>query len=294
MEQFPSDRPLLQRVLDTGRGYYTWTPYALYRDNELLGSASLMPMQVQLDGRNCEVAGIASVATVSRYRRLGIARRLLEHCLGITDRWGVPCVLFSSLPRVYEGVGFREVPQEYVGVRAEQLRFPAAAFTCKRFERLDGQTQALLARIYSQRCPAYTGKIDRNSDYWELYQLLFDPAPRAMILLCQRQGTAVGYARCEQEADRLLVCELCADPRETGVLEAIFSHIAAEARQAGSDWVTLAVPRDHFARQYLEHRGIAPRPEPPGAVRETFMVRPCPGEPLGPLGALQWSLADKF
>ena len=35
-------------------------------------------------------------------------------------------------------------------------------------------------------------------------------------------------------------------------------------------------------------------PEPPGAHREVFMVRPAVHQSLGALGDLQWSLADRF
>ena len=294
MDQFPPDRPLLQTVMDTGRGYYTWTPLALYQGNELMGCAAILPMRIWLDGRMHDVAGLASVATEPRYRRLGAARRLVEHCLEITDRRGLACVLFTSLPPVYQGAGFQAIRQDYVGAAVEQLRFQGCGPAGQTRDELDEAAVAVLARIYAQHCPPYTGKVERDAEYWEFYQILFHANAQATIVLCQRDGRPRGYARCEREADRLLVSEVCAEPREKEVVEALFARIADQAQQAGAEWVTLALPRDHFARQFLHDRGIALQAEPPGAPREAFMVRPSAGRPFDPWADLQWSLADKF
>lgn len=293
MDQFPPDRPLLQAVIDTGRGYYTWIPLGLYQGGELLGSAALVPMRIWLDGGTRDVVGLASVATEPQYRGLGIARRLVEHCLEITDRQGLACVLFTSLPRVYQGSGFHAIRQDYLGAAAGQLWFRDSGLACRPQVELDEAAVAVLARIYADDCPPYTGKIERDPAYWEFYQILFRANAQATIVLCEHEGRPRGYFRSEREADRLLISELCAEPQER-VVEALLARIADQSQRAGVGWVTLALPPDHFARRFLQDRGIALQPEPPGAPRETFMVRPTAGRPLDPWMGLQWSLADKF
>jgi hypothetical protein len=69
---------------------------------------------------------------------------------------------------------------------------------------------------------------------------------------------------------------------------------AGYARQSERHPLTLALPSEHFAVQMLLEAGVPLEPEPPGAQREAFMARPAQGEPLGPLGRIAWSLADKF
>ena len=63
-ECFPPDRPVFAEMARSGKGFYTWSPYALYRGSEIVANVSLMPMRIWLEGRVRDVVGVASVATV--------------------------------------------------------------------------------------------------------------------------------------------------------------------------------------------------------------------------------------
>ncbi|NUQ63777.1 MAG: GNAT family N-acetyltransferase [Pirellulales bacterium] len=294
MDQFPPDRPLLETVMETGRGFSTWTPYALFCGEKLLGNVSLMPLRIWVEGRFQEVMGIASVATDPTCRRMGVARRLMDHCLAITDRQGLAGVLFTSLPRVYEPFGFCAVEQTYRAIAAERLRVAASTPQCAWNESLSGPMLGLLARIYRTECPDYNGKVDRDAAYWEFYRTLLDASPPTELLISFRGGQPSGYARCELESDRILVTELCANPSDENTAEGLLAEIADRASRRSADWVTLALPPDHFVFRFFQNRAILPEREPEGFRRETFMARPAGGHTGVSLAGLQWSLADKF
>ena len=294
MEVFVGDRPVFAEMIEKGRRFYTWTPYTLYLGNELLGNVSLMPMRIWLEGRITQTVGIASVATPKRYRRMGVAKHLMGHCLGVIDRQKMPAVLLTNLPGMYQWAGFEAVDQAYPAASTRQVDFAKRGFDCKLLETLAEDHLEEMARLYAQEYPNYDGKVVRDPDYWQLYQMLFNPYPKIKVLFCIRDGRVLGYARLELEDDRLLVSEICGDASGTDVAETLLGFMADYARQVGRDLVTFALPPDHFAKQILNHHDVQLQPEPPGAHRETFMVRPRAGELLGPLERLQWSLADKF
>jgi predicted acetyltransferase len=292
-EQFPSDGPVFQEFLEHQGRLYTWVPYTLCRSEEILGNVSLMPMRVWFEGRLRQIVGIASVATRPQYRGCGIAKHLLRHCLELVDRQQLPCALFTGLPRVYEGAGFRTVEQRYLGVPAKRLRFEESDAACTELESLDHSTSKLLAVLYA-RSPSYVGKLDRDPDYWPLYRILFNAYPRVRLAVVRSGDEARGYVRWETENDRLLISELCAEPNDDRLIRLLLDHVAGRAESLGLPWITLALPPDHFVRLTLEDRGIALAPEPPGSPREPFMVRPPRGESPDAWGRLPWSLADKF
>jgi len=294
IDAFPVDGPVFIEMIETGKGFYTWTPYALYWRGELFGNVSLMPLRIWLGGRPTEVAGIASVATRKEHRRKGIAKRLMQHVLAIVDDWNMPAVLFTDLPNVYEGLGFHSIEQTYPAANVPAMEFSAEGFRCEIIDTLDQNCLDQMARVYADDYPNYDGKVVRDPRYWQQpYQMLFNPYPKPKILLATDQRGVVGFARCELEDDRLLLAELCAPPDPPRVSEALLGFACDHACQLPRDSITLALPPDHFALETV--RGRVPlEPERPGAHRGTFMVRPPAAEPLGPLAHLQWSLADKF
>lgn len=294
MDQFPSDRPVLEPVLQAGRQCALWTPYVLYHGSKLLGNVSLMRLQIWLDNRLHKVVGVASVATHPHYRRMGVAQRLLDRCMKMVDQQGLCSVLFTSLPTVYERSGFRTVEQVYLGTNAAELPGGESPFSVSIVEKLNETICRVLDSLYSSCGAAYSGKLQRDADYWDFYRRLYNSNPNATILLGSRDGRPCCYARCELEKDRLLVSEICADSTETVALEALWTRIGKLARERRSEWVTLGLPRAHMAHTHLVHRGTALKNEPAGAPREALMIRPPRGESLGSWGRLQWPLSDKF
>src|SRR5690606_31196793 len=74
------------------------------------------------------IAGLASVLTAPPYRRRGLARRVVEAALATADQAQKPCVLFTGLPAVYEGHGFRTLPQTFPRARCDAIATASAEF----------------------------------------------------------------------------------------------------------------------------------------------------------------------
>ena len=104
-EVFPVEKKLFEDVDSGAQTLYNWEPHALYLGDEPLGNVSIVTFQLQSGGRLQTTAGIASVATPERYRGMGVAKHLMNHVLEAIDAQSLPSVLFTSLPRVYAGMG---------------------------------------------------------------------------------------------------------------------------------------------------------------------------------------------
>lgn len=293
-DTFAPDRPLFDRLLRTGRPMYTWTPYTLYHGQEIVGNVSLMPVRIWLDGRPVEVVGVASVATAPQYRRQGVARHLLRHCLAVVDQKRLPAVLFTSQPEVYVGARFVSIPQRYSEWRSPDWRCCALNLQSTWLDVLAPEDWAAVARLYDNGPPKYDGSVVRDPGYWEFYQTLFELNPRWRIVACRDAGTWLGYARCEEEPGRLLISEFCSLPDREDVVDSLVGSIVNRARQLGLPVLSLALAPGHVLERVLRSRGVELMSEGPDADREVFMVRPTIGQALGPFAQLQWSLADKF
>ena len=293
-EIFPPDQELFASLIESGLPCATWTPYALYDAEEILGNVALVPMQIWLGGRLVEVVGVASVATAPSHRRQGVARHLLEHCLALVDRDRLPAVLFTGQPEVYEHHGFVHVAQRYTECRLDEWPLQNRNQGQTWLNRPTAEEWESIATLYADGYPDYDGKLLRDASYWALYRTLFHLNPRWQFVICGAEGKWLGYARCEAEPRRLLVSEFCCRPEREDLADALFSAIGAEADRLGCTFVSWALPLGHFLDRLLESRGIARVAEGTDAGREAFMVRPAVGEPLGPFAQLSWSLADKF
>ncbi len=292
-ETFVPDQPLFERLLQSGRPMSTWTPYTLYRGQEILCNVSLMPMRIWLNAQPVELVGVASVATAPAYRRQGAARYLLRHCLGLIDQSRLPAVLFTSQPEVYAGAGFLSVPQKYVEWRATDWQSRGRGPQATWLDAPLPDEWAAMATLYDDVSPNDDGKLVRDPGYWEYYQTLFLLNPRWHIVACRENGPWLGYARCEEEPGRLLVSEFCGASDREDVAESLVDSIVERAR-LDRRAVSLALAPGHFLERLLRCRGVGIAVEGPTADREAFMVRPAAGQPPGPLAQLQWSLADKF
>jgi len=294
MELFEIDRPVYETMIEKHKRFYTWTPYTLYLGDEILGNAALVPMRIWLGGRPADIVGVGAVATATHYQRKGVARHLIRHCAEILDRQQMPSALFTDLSVVYEDAGFRTIPQVYRAAGARRMDFDSRGFDCEILDTVDEGHVEQMKGIYTNEYPNYDGKVVKDRAYWQLYELLFNPYPSPRLLFCTGDGRLLGYARVDVEDDRLLLSELCGRPSAVDVTEALRSFVRSYAVELGLDLITFALPPGHFSEQILHSHQIHLEPEPPGAHREIFMVRPAAGQALGPLERLQWSLADKF
>ena len=294
MEIFPADRPLITELIGEEERFPNWPAYTLCWGNEILGNVSLAPMQVWLDGRSIELVGIAWVATREKYRRQGVAKRLMGHVLEVVDAEGLPSVLFTGLPGVYEPLGFEAVEQVYLAAPARQLSSGRPKFESRIHQTLTPNLVETTARIHARANANHDGQVVRDAKYWQLYRALFNGNPNVGLLVCEQEGRAAGYVRVETEDDRLLVSELSCVPAASDVAQTLLGCVAELATESERETITLALPREHPGMQILSRCGVALTPEPAGAARETFMVRAPGGQSLGPLKRLQWPLCDKF
>lgn len=292
-EIFPYDRPVYEEMISSGAQLYTLTNYALYCGDRFLGNAGLIPMKVHMGGNIVDIIGVGAVATVPQYRKQGIARYLMRHCMNIVDSQQRHSILFTELPAVYEHHGFSAVSQVYKGVYAEALKFKHAGFACRLISILQDDQIEKMSEVYDRKFPAYTGKVVRDQSYWRLYKMLFNPYPKPRIVMCFDGENLKGYMRFETEDDRFTITEVCTAPEEREVTETLLAFML-DTLDGNDRFITFALNPQHHVFRMLNHKGAMVTNEPEGVRREIFMARSAVGQKLGSLGHMQWSLADKF
>ena len=292
-EGFPVEDWLYPLVLQGRAHLYTTWPLVLFAGSQVAGSACRFDMNVWLDGRPVTLAGVAAVATPERFRRQGVARRLMTELMKIIDRDAAASVLFTGAPAVYESHGFRAVEQGYSTLSTAELPTLTGGLRYDEVRKLDSAALRRAAQVYDQS-PNLDGKVVRDVRYWEFYQTMFNHADKLSLLFVRRQGADAGYARVEREADRILVSELQCGQHDMETARALLAAAARAASLAGQHTLTLAMPEQHILWRALDAWGVRAQPET-GATREVFMVRgPLAAPPTPPLSRLRWSLADKF
>jgi len=304
----PEDWPALCRLLTTIWPFEEWiwdgTPSGLTRlyrwrsvcafiGGEAIGNVSRNDITIRVRGRLQTVAGIASVATAEEHRRKGIARRLLVEILKGVDAEGLPALLFTSVPRVYEEHGFQVLPQDYRTLTAAMIPIESLRLSARQLDILEEGDIARIARIYESDYPDYDGKVERDADYWQWYRRFFNNNSADRVILAEQGSDILGYLRLLENDDCLMVTEFCCGANAVEVARALlgFARKAAEAR--GRERIGLALPPAHFLYRFLRTLNIP-------AVAETLpslglvMARGPGGSSPSGLEGLVWSLADRF
>ncbi len=123
----------------------------LDRTGCIVANAATFTLPLIIGGKPVNAMGIQSVATRPEWRRRGLSHDLLQRALQWCDTNARLTFLMTSIPRFYEAMGFRAVPQfAYVGSA------PAAsphASSCRRLDLYADEDRRLLLRVLRHRVP---------------------------------------------------------------------------------------------------------------------------------------------
>lgn len=290
-EVFPVEKKLFEDIISGAHTLYNWEPYTLYQGAEPLGNVSIVMFQLQNGGRLQKTAGIASVATPESYRGMGVAKHLMNHVLKVIDAQNLPSILFTSLPRVYTGLGYQLVDQSVKQTVVKPLDI-TGGLTIHRLTHLNRKDLEAAEKLYSALLP-YDGKLCRDEEYWRRYGSSVNNSAKIEFAFCQRSDKTLGYARLEYEADRVLLDEFYAPSESNEINTSLWSWVCTAAVEKGKTLISIALPANHGLWNFLRQNSLYVEPES-GAEREVFMVRMPKREPIKWLTLLRWPLADKF
>ena len=116
-----------------------------------IANAATFTLSLIIGGKSVNAMGIQSVATRPEWRRRGLSHDLLQRALQWCDTSARLTFLMTSIPRFYEPMGFRIVPQ-FVHVGSAPAASPLA-LGCRRLNLRAGEDRRLLARILRRRVP---------------------------------------------------------------------------------------------------------------------------------------------
>ena len=116
-----------------------------------VANAATFTLPLIIGGKPVDAMGIQSVATRPEWRRRGLSHDLLQRALQWCDASARLTFLMTSIPRFYEPMGFRIVPQ-FAHVGSAPAASPLA-LGCRRLNLRAGEDRRLLAQILRRRVP---------------------------------------------------------------------------------------------------------------------------------------------
>jgi len=117
----------------------------------IVANAATFTLPLIIGGKPVNAMGIQSVATRPEWLRRGLSHDLLERALQWCDKSARLTFLMTSIPRFYQPMGFRVVPQ-FVHVGSAPAASPLAS-GCRPLNLDAGEDRRLLARILRHRVP---------------------------------------------------------------------------------------------------------------------------------------------
>jgi predicted acetyltransferase len=272
---------------------YTWEPLCLFVGDEIAGNVSRFDMNIWLHERPFQISGIGSVATPEKWRRKGIAKRLMTEWMKCFDEERATSVLFTDLPAVYEKHGYSLIDPTHPLVTVTDIPVNAHGLRAEQFDQLNADLVARMMALYDGPYQNYDGKVIRDPGYLDFFTYLFNGSGKRKIIFCSDSDGDRGHLILWQLKDRLVVCEAACAPDDAETVHCLLSQIQRATTSQGIKHVSLALPIGHPLLNYLAAHDI-PAPPELNAPIESFMVRePGRREPTL-LKDLKWSLADKF
>ena len=184
-----------------------WHTRVLKLNGEIVSIVQIFPKTMFINGKEILIAGIGNVATVPEHRKKGYATRLLKATNRFLKEKGFSlAVLFTSINRFYEKVGYFTVPLTYHTVFADKHKARwSSNVHVFRPEDFRG-----IVNFYRKCAPLYSGLYKRDLRNW-LYQPYYHfYEVYGLFLVHAVSGQINGYLRVSRRGkESLEIVEFC-------------------------------------------------------------------------------------
>lgn len=222
---------LLSDFYDRGCWDPTYTPYSFYDGGRMVANASRFDLPLLVNGHPMTASGIQSVMTHPDWRGQGLMHDLMQRLLHDIDQQGVPALLFTTSPTLYESFQFHVVPESLFSTRVEHT--PSSP--SPRVQSLDPHSPAdmiLIDRLLSSRAPL--SRIVSPASYRASWYLnLYDPTWTARLHYMPELNAILVF---EQDHETLQLYDVVAPQMPA------LSHILDTAERAVSRVVFHFIP----------------------------------------------------
>jgi len=298
---FPTGIGIPERMEE--REYYlnVYEPISLFVDRRLVSNVSIARRKVYIDSQVLRAGGIASVATLPRYRGRGYATTLLKKALEeiYSERFDFS-PLFTHKPGFYQKLGWQIWPQNFWRVDLSSTKMEKLQQNVKDVEVLTQISVTEMKRIkdiYQEIAPSFTGSLYRDEQYWKVYFKLFVPHFDLFLFAKTKRGKLSSYARCRWEKKELIVGEFMAADKQQ--LEKIWTTILqiVKDKEKNLPKLILHLPPSYPVFNWLKEKGVKLHLD--NKSREVLMVKVISpggkilqGEPFR--SQFHWGYFDKF
>jgi predicted acetyltransferase len=233
--------------------------YVVEEDGEVRATATVLPMEVFVDGRARPMGGIAAVAAHPAYRRRGYANRLMRATLdGMRERSMHVSMLHPFAHSFYRAFGW-ELATEAIKYTLKPTDLPTSREQKRVRAYADGDLSRM-AELLEGWAAEHPCSVRRGEERWR--QVLAREGQEAAVY--EGEEGVEGYLLYQQRAGggepprTLDVSELVA--RNTAAREALVSFMAAYDPREYK--VSLSTPRGEPLHPYLEDSHVEARLEP--------------------------------
>lgn len=160
--------------------------FGWWRGDDLVANISLYPRRLCVDGEEIPAFGIQSVGTVAFHRGQGLFTDLIRKNLAYADAAGRPVIFAADKPHLYQGWGFRHVPEHAF---VADVRPATSAPRCRRLNMHRDEGLDLIRSVFATRAP--TSRMASTRDHPSAFILAAMLLPDVEVFYMPRLKTVV-------------------------------------------------------------------------------------------------------
>ncbi len=219
------ERELFARYMDADPDYDPGDFLLALEGVRPVAAVQLFARTIRLRGEPVLLGGIGSVSSHPDYRGRGLVLELLRRQETRMRARGMALgMLFSTLHDFYGKLGWVAIDTHQVALHRRLASAPASTAVLRPFRDAD---HAALRGLYDAYCAEIDGTTVRDPRYWS-GQLRTAGNPDERILVAERGGTLVAYARAIRLEGVPIATEFAGAPGETATLAELLLALAPD------------------------------------------------------------------
>ncbi|MCE7791657.1 GNAT family N-acetyltransferase [Salipaludibacillus sp. CUR1] len=191
-----------QERLETVNPDETWV---IEENGEIISKASIIPLEVYINGKAFNMGGVSGVVTWPEHRRGGLVSRLMNHCLKEMKQNGqtISFLYPFSIP-FYRKYGW-ELFADSALLTLTREQLPNCQ-PCRGYVRRIDKDPALVGAVYETWASQYSGALRRSEKWWK--QSVFKRKKGTVAAYYNESGHITGYLIYEMKERKMTIHEL--------------------------------------------------------------------------------------
>jgi GNAT superfamily N-acetyltransferase len=251
---FPRGRAFFQERLDYDPSYSMDTTWIAIVNGEIAAAIQLFTFRIRYGTLELKLGGIGSVATLPKFRKRGLAQRILRRQSGYMEQHGYDLsLLHTNIQSFYEQAGWVLYPKTVWSMPVAPLKQLGSVFpgcTVRTYE--DSDLDPVM-KLYEAASSPYYGSVIRSQEYW-LGQRLWGTVQPHEFLVAESSGAIVAYLRYKSANEKQIqLADCCYLPDHEEAARALLAKAACDKPE--DSIIKAYLPIGHALQEWFQQYG---------------------------------------